>query len=95
MILELVTINIKPNEQKAFEEALHKAQDIIKQAKGYLSHEFQHCIEEKDKYILLIRWETLEAHMEDFRNSELYKEWRALIGEYFAEPPQVLHFEKF
>ena len=94
MILELATLTIKAGEQKAFEEALNKAQEVLKQAEGYISHEFQHCMEEQEKYILLIHWESLEAHTEGFRKSELFKEWRAIIGGYFAEAPQVLHYEK-
>lgn len=95
MILELANITITPGNQQAFENALGKAQDILKQSDGYVSHEFKKCLEEETQYILLITWESLEAHTESFRKSELFKEWRALIGGFFAEVPEVLHYESF
>jgi len=93
MVLELAIIEIKKGENAAFETNLEKAQAFLQQSKGYISHEFQQCMEETNKYILLIRWESLEAHTIGFRKSELFKEWRALIGDYFAKTPDVQHYE--
>ena len=93
MILELATIDIKQGENAEFEQYLDKAQYVISQSEGYISHEFQQCIEQDNRYILLIKWATLEAHTEGFRGSELFKEWRTLIGPFFENPPVVEHFE--
>jgi heme-degrading monooxygenase HmoA len=93
MILELATIDIKEGQIEAFEAQLEKAQDVISQAGGYLGHEFQRCIEQPNRYILLIRWNTLEDHTIGFRESDLFKEWRSLIGSYFAGAPTVEHYE--
>ncbi len=92
MVLELAILKIKPNELEGFGQNLEKAQAVINQSPGYLGHEFQQCIETPNKYILLIQWESLEAHEEGFRKSDLFKEWRGLIGGYFAAPPQVDHY---
>ena len=92
MVLELATIDIKPGTNADFEAALEKAQFVIRQSEGYIGHQFQKCIERDNRYVLLIRWATLEAHTEGFRGSELFKEWRALIGQYFDTPPAVEHF---
>jgi heme-degrading monooxygenase HmoA len=83
MILELATIDIKHGTNAAFEQNLEKAQFVISKSQGYIGHEFQKCIERDNRYILLIKWETLEAHTEGFRGSELFKEWRGLIGSFF------------
>lgn len=93
MILELVTLDIKQGTNTAFEEALEKAQAVISQSKGYLGHQFQKCIEQENRYVLLIRWQTLEDHTKGFRESELFQQWRALIGPYFENPPFVQHYE--
>lgn len=95
MILELATIDIKEGTNAEFEQNLKKAQTIICQSPGYLSHEFQKCIERDNRYILLIKWTSLEAHNIGFRESELFKEWRGLIGSFFAGPPTVEHFDFF
>lgn len=92
MILELATIDIKLGTNAEFEQNLEKAQAVISQSKGYLGHDFKKCIEQENRYVLLIRWESLEAHTIGFRESELFKEWRALIGPFFENPPMVLHY---
>ena len=93
MVLEIATIDIKPGTNVDFEKNLAQAQSVISQSEGYLGHEFQKCIERENRYVLLIKWATLEAHTEGFRGSELFKEWRALIGPFFENPPLVEHFE--
>jgi heme-degrading monooxygenase HmoA len=100
MVLELATIDIKQGTNADFEKNLEQAQYVISKSKGYIGHEFQKCLERDNRYILLIRWETLEAHIGDaanggtegFRGSELFTEWRALIGPFFENQPIVEHF---
>ena len=101
MILELATIDIKQGTNAEFEQNLQKAQHVISKAKGYLGHEFQKCLERDNRYILLIKWTTLEAHIGDaanggtegFRGSELFTQWRGLIGQFFENPPLVEHYD--
>ncbi len=95
MVLELAILHIKKSQQSRFESQLKKAQAVICQSPGYLSHEFKKCIEEPNKYILLIKWTSLEAHNQGFRESDLFIEWRGLIGEFFDRTPDVQHYEFF
>ena len=41
----------------------------------------------------MVQWDTLENHTVDFRGSSDFAEWRALVGSYFANPPEVEHTE--
>jgi hypothetical protein len=41
----------------------------------------------------LAKWDTLENHTRDFRGSEDFTAWRALVGQYFTAPPEVEHTE--
>ncbi len=93
MILELADIRIKPGQSDAFEKNVKIAlTTIFPKSKGFLGYEFRRCIETTDRYVLMLRWETLENHTVDFRGSPLFSEWRALVGEFFAQPPYVEHF---
>jgi heme-degrading monooxygenase HmoA len=92
MILELATIDIKSGTNADFEMNLEKAQHIISQSKGYMGHQFQKCIEQDNRYILLIHWQTLEDHTKGFRESDLFTAWRALIGPFFETAPMVQHY---
>ena len=46
------------------------------------------------RYRLFVTWETLENHTVDFRGSENFTEWRGLVGQFFAAPPEVEHTRK-
>lgn len=92
MILELARIDIKEGTNAEFEAALEIAKGVISQSKGFISIDVKKCIEQNNRYILLIDWETLESHTIGFRESELFVQWRALIGPFFSEAPLVQHF---
>lgn len=94
MILEVADIRIHPGQQAEFESALRQGlQTVIAQSVGYLGHEVQHGIESPDRYLLLIRWATLENHTVDFRGSAAFAQWRAIVGPFFAQAPAVEHFQ--
>jgi heme-degrading monooxygenase HmoA len=49
-------------------------------------------MEQENKYILLVEWNTLEDHTVGFRQSEPYKEWKKLLHHYYHPFPAVEHF---
>ncbi len=93
MILEVALLDVLPDRTHEFEQAFAEASKIISSAPGYLSHELQRCVEKPERYILLVRWETLEAHTEGFRGSEAYGEWKRLLQHFYDPFPTVEHFE--
>ena len=93
MILEVAILNVIPKETETFEKAFSKAQEIISSMNGYISHDLQKCIEDKNQYILLVNWETLEAHQIGFRKSEEYQEWKKLLHHFYDPFPTVQHYE--
>ncbi|HEX7790372.1 MAG TPA: antibiotic biosynthesis monooxygenase, partial [Afipia sp.] len=64
---------------------------IFRRSKGLKSFELHRSIEQPSRYRLHIKWETLENHTVDFRESANFTEWRALVGPHFASPPEVEH----
>ncbi len=93
MILELADIRIQPGQQADFEAALQRGvATVISNAKGFRSYQVRHGIESPERYLLMIEWDTLENHTVDFREGPLFPQWRAIVGPYFAGPPQVEHY---
>jgi heme-degrading monooxygenase HmoA len=84
---------VKAGQGAEFEAAFREAQKIISSMPGYISHELQRCIERPGEYILLVRWETLEAHEVGFRKSPQYQEWRRLLHHFYDPFPVVSHYE--
>lgn len=93
MILEVAPLQVKLGQSSAFEAAFAEAQRIIMGMDGYLSHELQRCLEDSQRYILLVRWRDLESHTEGFRNSPEYQQWKALLHHFYEPFPEVLHYE--
>jgi heme-degrading monooxygenase HmoA len=93
-ILEVAALQVRAGEAQAFEAAFRKAQAIISSMPGYQSHELQRCIERESQYVLLVRWDTLEAHEVGFRKSPGYQEWRKLLHHFYDPFPTVLHYER-
>ena len=92
MILEQGILNIKTGQSAAFETALRQALPLIAATEGFIDIEVQPCIETKDRYLLLVRWQTLEAHTVNFRGSERYQQWRALLHHFYEPAPVIEHY---
>lgn len=93
MILEVAILDVKPNQEIEFEAAFEKALDIISSMDGYVSHQLQKCIENKNRYILLINWKTLKDHTVGFRESNEYQKWKLLLHHFYDPFPVVEHYE--
>src|SRR4030081_1830398 len=93
MITEIAQIDVKPGTEKDFEAAVAKARPLFLRARGGKGFELHKSIEKPSRYRLMAKWETLENHTVDFRGSEDFTAWRALVGQYFASPPEVEHTE--
>ncbi|TXI22710.1 MAG: antibiotic biosynthesis monooxygenase [Roseateles sp.] len=94
MILEIADIRIQPGQQAAFEAALREGIDsALSQAEGFISAQVVRGIESPERYLLRVEWQSLEAHTQGFRGGPLFPKWRAIVGGFFAQPPQVEHFE--
>ena len=94
MVLEVAQVPVLDGHEAEFEAALRQAADeVLPQAAGFV--EFQAhgwCVERSNVYLFTIRWATLADHTEGFRGSDLFTQWRALIGPHFDGAPTVEHF---
>ena len=94
MILEVAQLPVKAGEEAAFEAAFAKAEKIISAQPGYLSHELVRGADADNgsHYVLLVRWESVAAHQEGFRNSAGYQTWRELLHKFYEPGVAVAHF---
>ena len=92
MILEVAILEIKPNLNREFETAFIEASQIVSAMPGYISHDLQKCIEVDNRYLLLVYWQTLEAHTVGFRQSPEYQTWKKLLHHFYDPFPTVEHY---
>ena len=93
MILEVAILDVRNGQEESFEAAFKQASEIISAMKGYVSHQLQRCMEKTNRYILLVNWQTLEAHTVGFRESKEYQEWKKLLHHFYDPFPIVEHYE--
>ena len=93
MILEAAILDVIPGQEREFQAAFTHAAPIISSMKGYISHQLQRCVEKQNRFILLVNWETLEAHTIGFRGSAEYQEWKKLLHHFYDPFPKVEHYE--
>lgn len=93
MILEVAVLNVLPRSTKSFEAAFDQAKAIVSSMPGFLGLELHNCIEEPNRYILLVRWRTIEDHTEGFRKSAEYQRWRELLHHFYDPFPRVDHYQ--
>ena len=94
MIMELAILDVIPGNEKEFEHSFAEAQKIISCVPGYLGHELKRCMEKPSRYLLLVNWDTLEDHIEGFRQSWEYQQWKVLLHHFYDPFPEVEHYHE-
>lgn len=91
MVIELVTLTTHAGQESAFESAMVRAKAVLLGAPGSRSVMLARGVESPTKYILQIEWDSVDAHVA-FTKTEGIATFRALVGPFFAERPQMEHF---
>lgn len=94
MITEIALLEVKQGMENAFEVDFAVASQYISSIEGYISHSLQRCLEQENKYLLLVKWRKLEDHTIGFRQSAAYQEWKRLLHHYYDPFPKVEHYEE-
>jgi heme-degrading monooxygenase HmoA len=92
VITEQAVLDVKPGQERDFESAFAEAKALIASMPGFESLQLHRCIEQSNRYLLLVAWRRLEDHTEGFRRSAVYEEWRQLLHHYYDPFPTVEHF---
>jgi heme-degrading monooxygenase HmoA len=93
VILEMAYIDVQEGKGLDLEAGARKALPLFARSKGCHGAELHRVVEHANRYVLIVRWESVDDHMVHFRQSDDFQEWRRLVGPYFAAPPQVHHTE--
>ncbi|MFI0433068.1 MAG: antibiotic biosynthesis monooxygenase family protein [Candidatus Nanopelagicales bacterium] len=93
MITETAYFTIQPGREEDFELALNEARQLVESTPGCRGLTVLRGVERPSVYLVAIGWNSLDDHLVGFRESDRFGRWRDLLGPFFAEPPQVEHFE--
>ncbi len=92
MVLEVANIDVQPGREADFAAAYLGAREVLVSTPGCRSVRMTRGIESPSRFVLLVEWDAVEAHEQNFRATDRFTAWRAAIGPFFANPPLVEHF---
>ena len=92
MVLEVALIDITPGSEEAFAAAYRKGREVLATTPGCRSVRMTRGVETETRFVLLVEWDSVEAHEQNFRATDRFEQWRGHIGPHFANPPRVEHF---
>jgi heme-degrading monooxygenase HmoA len=95
MIVEIGIITAQPGRGAEIEAGLTAARKVMQQAEGYRGSAFQRCIEQPDRCVIYIRWDSVDHHMKTFREGPLFPQWRSHFAHLMAGAPDVAHYTVF
>jgi quinol monooxygenase YgiN len=93
MVLEIADFDVRPGSEDDFLAAFRSVRDVLATTPGCLSVRMTRAIESPARFVLLVEWDSVQAHEENFRATDRFGTWRAAIGPFFAAPPRVEHAE--
>jgi heme-degrading monooxygenase HmoA len=90
-VTEIARFDVKPGTESDFIAAYRTVRREIATSPGCRSIRMSRGVESPSAFVLLVEWDSLEAHTEGFRGSDGFGRWRAAISPYFAGTPTVEH----
>lgn len=93
MVLEIADFRVLADRADDFAAAAERGLAYAAVTPGFHSARLTRSIETPTRFVLLIEWETVEAHTVAFRGSENYAKWRAEVGPFFDGAATVEHGE--
>jgi heme-degrading monooxygenase HmoA len=91
MVLEIADIEVRPGAEDDFAAAYRGVREVLTTTPGCRSARMTRGIESPSRFVLLVEWDSVEAHEENFRATERFTTWRATLGPFFTSPPHVEH----
>jgi len=92
MVIERVEISVVPGRESEFELAMKRGCGLLARAENCSSVALSRGIENPSNYLLLLHWNSIDAHMAFTRTAD-FSSFRELAGPYFAQRPAMAHFE--
>ncbi|MHC5795637.1 antibiotic biosynthesis monooxygenase family protein [Lacisediminihabitans sp. FW035] len=92
MIVEHVILPVRAGREAEFEAAFANARQLIEASDGCRGLSLSRGVEHPETYLLLVEWDSVDAHEIGFRGSPAYGKWSALLHGFYDPFPTVTHF---
>ncbi len=94
MVTAHVVYRLKPDQSDAFVRAYSAAGEILRNVPGCLGLSIQHCVEEPERWIVQIRWASVNAHLNEFKTSPAFATYLSLVIPFKDSMQEMRHYEE-
>lgn len=92
MIVEYIRYRVPPAEAAAFETAYAVAAAALAESSHCIDFELSRCVDEPNSYILRIRWDSAQGHLQGFRQSPQFKSFFSAVRPYVQAIEEMRHY---
>jgi hypothetical protein len=85
MIVEVIRYRIAEGQEAAFADACRQAQQFPTDSPHRLGCQLTGCLTHRRRYLLLIRWDSVDGHLQSFRGSPAFLGFMALGAPFFKQ----------
>ncbi|MFF1415413.1 putative quinol monooxygenase [Streptomyces sp. NPDC058289] len=90
--VEYIRYRIALDDQPAFEDAYVRASESLTASPECIDYELARSEEEPERYILRIRWTSIDAHLNGFRKGEHFPAFFSAIRPYVTAIEEMKHY---
>jgi heme-degrading monooxygenase HmoA len=94
MVTEIADFTVLAGSQETFADAVREGLKFVAETPGFRGARLTRSIETPTRFVLMIEWDSVEAHTVGFRGSENFPRWRAVVGPHFDGAPTVEHVDE-
>lgn len=91
--MEVIRYNVPDEKHKSFEEAYDQAGKYLRESEFCLGYQLLHGSDEPNNYIVLIRWTSMEEHINGFRKSADFMPFFNLVKPFFNDIQEMKHYD--
>jgi quinol monooxygenase YgiN len=93
MIVEYIRYKIDPRRTEEFDDAYRRAGELLDASSHCLRWEASRSVDDPEKQIVRIEWDSAEGHLQGFRQSADFKPFLDATGPFYNDIEEMTHYE--
>lgn len=93
MIVEYIRYKIDPSRYYEFDQAYRRAGTFLDASPHCQRWEAARCVDEPEKRVVRIEWDSAEGHLQGFRQSPDFKPFLELTQPFYKDIEEMTHYQ--
>ena len=93
MIVEYIRYKIDPGRKHEFDDAYRRAGALLDASPHCERWQVARCIDEPEKQIVRIEWDSVEGHLQGFRKSPDFGAFFEAVRPFFDDIEEMTHYD--